>query len=74
VQAITHSSLVSNSTPSFYVSMGLLSGFLSTVSLTGIWNKNLVHLMLATCPTHFILLDMITLIIFDEEYKYLTFL
>jgi hypothetical protein len=52
--------LISNSASSFHLSLGLLSGLLPSVSLTGVWKKFLVYLMLATCPTNFILLDVVT--------------
>jgi len=53
----------------FSVRLGLLNGFFPAGLLTKILYAFLICPVRATCPGHYILLDLITLPIFSEVYK-----
>jgi len=51
-----------------HVLLGLPSGLFTSCSLTKILCPFLIAIMLATCPAYLNLIDLITLVIFSDEY------
>jgi hypothetical protein len=51
------------------VNLGLPSGLFSLGLTTKSLYAALLSLLRSTCPAHFMLLDLITRIIFEEEYR-----